>query len=249
MRNRAEVLRITRDWPLERIVTATLWGEIRSGTDEQVLNVAHVIRNRVRARLRADGKDDWWGEGYNGVCLARSQFSCWWDRQQERLLTVDETDTQYVRLLALARQVMNWRGPDPTHGSTHYHTVASPVPAWGEILNHQTLNDGLHIFYRDPTARLPEDAETTLARATPPSQVGPATVTLSQVVNGLKETETVKTAADNLGIGAALPYITTICLVIGVIGGIAWWYRRGLSLNKPWALWVHDKLPAMPWSK
>lgn len=249
MRNRAEILRLTRDWPLERIVAATLWGEIRNGNDEQVMNVAHVIRNRVRARLRADGKDDWWGEGYNGVCLARAQFSCWWDTQQERLLVVDETDTAYARMLVLARQIMNWRGADPTNGSTHYHTVTLTPPNWGEILNHKTLDDGKHIFYRDPTARLPEDAERTLARATPPTQTGPATVTVSQVVNGLKETETVKTAADNMGVAWALPYVTVICVAIGLVGALAWWYRRGLSLNKPWAIWVSERMPSMPWDK
>lgn len=170
-------------FPDEKIVALTLWGEIRGGSSAQKLNVANVIRNRVRATLRrpGDNRPDWWGEGWRGVCLARSQFSCWFDAQRDRMLALPETDRGYQACLGIARRVMAGRDPDPTNGATHYHTVARPEgvtmwpPNWGDVLQHETLRDGLHIFYRDPKARYPEDAVAAAAAATPATNTGPAT--------------------------------------------------------------------------
>lgn len=169
--------------PDEKIVALTLWGEIRGGSSAQKLNVANVIRNRVRATLRREGdnRPDWWGEGWRGVCLARAQFSCWFDAQRERMLTLPETDRQYQACLGIARRVMAGRDPDPTNGATHYHTIARPEgvttwpPAWGDVLRNETIRDGAHVFYRDPRARYPEDAIAAAAAATPSSNTGPAT--------------------------------------------------------------------------
>lgn len=168
-------------FPDEKVVALTLWGEIRGGSTAQKVNVANVIRNRVRAQLRSDGRPDWWGEGWRGVCLANRQFSCWFDAQRDRMMALPETDRQYQACLGIARRVMAGRDSDPTNGATHYHTIARPEgvttwpPAWGDVLRHETIRDGAHVFYRDPRARYPEDAIAAAAAATPSSNTGPAT--------------------------------------------------------------------------
>lgn len=179
------------DLPEDRIVALTLWGEIRGGSTAQKLNVGNVIRNRVRAQLRSDGRPDWWGEGWRGVCLQRGQFSCWWDRQRDVMLHLPESDRQYQACLSIARRVMAGAEPDPTGGATHYHTLARPdgvrgwPPAWGEILQHQTVTDGLHVFYRDPRARYPEDAIAAARAATPANNTGPAAAVGTAVGTGV----------------------------------------------------------------
>ena len=184
---RRDVLRKVRDWPAEKVVAHTLYGEIRGHTRAQVLNVAMVIRNRVRGQINADAtKPDWWGEGWTGVSLARAQFSCWWDAQQEKLLSDLSTDQEYLRLLSIAREVIAWRDPDPTQSATHYHTPAVS-PNWGAILDHKTIEDGAHIFYRDPAVRFPEDLVAAVHNSTPNSAPGPwAVITSGGLVGAIQ---------------------------------------------------------------
>ena len=144
----------------ERIVALTLWGEIRGGSLAQQINVANVIANRVRADIHGDGKPDWWGEGWRGVCLAKYQFSCWNEggeqSQRAKMLAVPETDRAYLTCLGVARNVMRGALADTTGGSTHYFANGTPVPSWANAFP-KTTNDGLHTFYRDPSAKFPED--------------------------------------------------------------------------------------------
>ena len=57
------------------ILARTLWGEARGEGVAGQIAVAWSIRNRVEMDLHNDGKPDWWGEGYAGVCKKPYQFS------------------------------------------------------------------------------------------------------------------------------------------------------------------------------
>ena len=222
----------------EKIVALTLWGEIRGGSTAQKLNVANVIRNRVRARLRREGdnRPDWWGEGWRGVCLARAQFSCWFDAQRDRMMELPETDRQYQGCLSIARRVMAGRDPDPTGGATHYHTIAVPPgatrwpPNWGAVLQHETLRDGLHVFYRDPAARFPEDAVGEIASTTPDNNRGPLANLAVQVAAAIVAlagaAEPFRNALDTVGLGPWTPYIALACAGVGIGLAGVWLYRR-----------------------
>lgn len=59
------------------VLARTIWAEARGEGMAGQVAVGWAIRNRVDADLGHDGKADWWGEGYVGVCKAPWQFSCW----------------------------------------------------------------------------------------------------------------------------------------------------------------------------
>lgn len=52
-------------------LTLTLFGEVRHEPLEGILAVAAVVKNRTLQQQR-------FAPDYRGVCLAKSQFSCWW---------------------------------------------------------------------------------------------------------------------------------------------------------------------------
>lgn len=146
------------------VVAITLVGEAGGRPIEDRIAVGCLIRNRVRAQLRADGRPDWWGEGFGGVCLARLQFSCWW---------AEGGYSNFQRVIALARDVVAGRPPsdpaiaavwpetqwiaagivsglvrDRVAGCTHYHTTAmKPGPAWARGVAPACIV-GAHAFYR-----------------------------------------------------------------------------------------------------
>lgn len=144
--------------PLQ-VFAKTLWGEARGQGVLGMEAVAWVIRNRVRADLGGDGKPDWWGEGWIGVCLAPHQFSCWNmdDPNRPLLETVDDSQESFLQALHVASGVMLGLLYDPTNGATHYHTLACPSwahtwpPTWAAGMK-QTAVVGGHAFYRDPAA-------------------------------------------------------------------------------------------------
>lgn len=134
------------------VLARTIWAEARGEGVAGQVAVGRCIRNRVEADLGRDGKPDWWGEGYVGVCQAPWQFSCW-----------NKTDPNYAYLtgakqipeteLARAREaaVAAMTGPtDPTGGATHYYstTMAGP-PKWTGHPARRTTKIGRHIFFKD----------------------------------------------------------------------------------------------------
>lgn len=126
----------------------TLWGEARGESLAGQIAVAWTIRNRVN-----DGKDkSWWGEGYAGVCLAPSQFSCWNKNDPNYPFLSGARDIPF-RELAQARgaadQVIDGKQADPTGGATHYYaTTMTKAPAWAAKAK-QTLALGHHVFFKD----------------------------------------------------------------------------------------------------
>lgn len=131
------------------ILARTVWGEARGEPWIGMVAVAWVIRNRVEADIHDDGKPDWWGEGYPGVCLAPRQFSCWDDHA-----TIGEQTPRTMPIpYAAAAAVMADDERDPTNGATHYHTIARPSwapiwpPDWAATMR-ETARIGRHVFYR-----------------------------------------------------------------------------------------------------
>ena len=141
-------------------VAATLWAEARSEKVEGIIAVANVLRNRVKADLGNDGKADWWGEDYSGVCLARKQFSCWTpnggQRNYDRLLGFMQlltagtpiTDPGQRECIGIAHLITGDYLRDNTQGSNHYHTAAlTPRPSWAKG-HTPAVQVGAHVFYR-----------------------------------------------------------------------------------------------------
>lgn len=155
------------------IVARTIWAEAASdGKDMEA--IACVIRNRVEADIHGDGKPDWWGEGWRGVCLAPWQFSCWNanDPQRARLLAVTEGNARYRKALDVARAAMDWRLADPTGGATHYYASYIAEPAWAKKLT-PTVTIGVHRFFRDDAAKRARPAAPPPASPQAPAPQGP----------------------------------------------------------------------------
>lgn len=133
------------------VVARTLWGEARGEGRQGMEAVAWVIRNRVETDIGNDGKPDWWGEGYEGVCKAPMQFSCWNadDPNREKLPTLHEGMETFREAKAIARSVMLGLVPDPTGGATHYHTKAVSPPWSKSPKVVKTAEIGRHTFFRE----------------------------------------------------------------------------------------------------
>ncbi len=141
------------------VLACTLYGEARSESVEGILAVACVIRNRVKADLGGDGKPDWWGEGYRGVCLQPKQFSCWTPEGGagnfaklegivQALKVGPVTDPRYIECAWIATGVIKDWVRDVTNGADSYHSVAMiPRPSWAQ--NHAPIKQiGKHLLYR-----------------------------------------------------------------------------------------------------
>jgi spore germination cell wall hydrolase CwlJ-like protein len=134
------------------VLARTLWGEARGEGAAGQIAVAWSIRNRVEMDLHNDGKPDWWGEGYAGVCQKAWQFSCW-NKNDPNFPYLSGAKQIPFRELAQARiaadQVIDGKQPDPTSGATHYYATTMPkAPAWAAKAK-QTLKMGHHIFFKD----------------------------------------------------------------------------------------------------
>jgi N-acetylmuramoyl-L-alanine amidase len=134
------------------ILARTLYGEARGEGVAGQIAVAWTIRNRVEMDLHNDGKPDWWGEGYAGVCLKKYQFSCW-NKNDPNFPFLSGARQIPFRELAQARiaadQVIDGKVPDPTDGATHYYATTMPkAPVWAAKAK-QTLKLGHHVFFKD----------------------------------------------------------------------------------------------------
>jgi N-acetylmuramoyl-L-alanine amidase len=130
------------------ILARTIWGEARGGGYSGMAAVASVIMNRVNLDLNHDGKPDWWGEGVQGVCLKKWQFSCWLENDPNRakLLAVNERDGLFRQALAIARKAVAGEMKDETKGATHYHAIYM-TPKWA-VGKRWCARIGRHLFYR-----------------------------------------------------------------------------------------------------
>jgi len=129
-----------------KALIATLYGEAAGEPIHSQIAVGCVIRNRVNIDLGKDGKPDWWGEGYRGCCLAKAQFSCWWENGKnadrtyalaEALITgkpIGEASL-LAQLAWVAEGIIGEQLQDVTRAATHYVTtalLAAAPPAWAK---------------------------------------------------------------------------------------------------------------------
>ncbi|WP_324730963.1 cell wall hydrolase [Pseudomonas paeninsulae] len=130
----------------------TLWGEARGEGAAGQIAVAWCIRNRVEMDLHNDGKPDWWGEGYVGVCRAPWQFSCWNKNDPNFAYLVGQKlipAGQFLTARESALAVIDGHEPDPTDGATHYYSTSmKTAPKWAARAQ-LTRKIGRHLFYRD----------------------------------------------------------------------------------------------------
>lgn len=134
------------------ILARTLWGEARGEGLQGQIAVAWSIRNRVEMDLHNDGKPDWWGEGYAGVCLKAWQFSCW-NKNDPNFPYLSGAKQipfrEFAQAQIAADLVIDGKQPDPTGGATHYYATTMPKPPNWIVGAKQTLKMGHHIFFRD----------------------------------------------------------------------------------------------------
>lgn len=118
----------------------TLWGEARGDGVRGMQAVANVITNRVN-------RGGWYGATYQEVCLKPYQFSCWLDTDPnyEKLLRVNEKDSQFAQAVQIAKKAYNGELPDITGGAVNYH-AKSVNPYWAKSMS-KTATIGNHIFY------------------------------------------------------------------------------------------------------
>lgn len=136
--------------PDEDVVARTIWGEARNQGRDGMVAVGCVIRNRVEADFGNDGKPDWWGEGWEGVCKAKLQFSCWnpGDPNLPKLRSVGMTDEKFRMASDIARGIIGGEIADNTAGADHYCTRAvAPTTTWA--MNRKPVATiGAHLFYK-----------------------------------------------------------------------------------------------------
>lgn len=134
------------------LLARTIWGEARGEGIAGQVAVGWTIRNRVEMDLGRDGKPDWWGEGYEGVCRAPWQFSCWNKNDPNYPYLSGARDipnSQYMLAREAAVAVIEGRQPDPTGGATHYYATTMPkAPKWASRAA-RTCKIGRHIFFKD----------------------------------------------------------------------------------------------------
>ena len=123
----------------------TMWGEARSGGEEAMRAVGHVIDNRRRLGRHGSFVTETVSEAW--------QFSCWnrGDPNREAMLNIDRlrsgTREHEMWLVAkrLAGEILSERSSDPTGGALFYHTTAVS-PRWSRGVAPTALIGG-HLFF------------------------------------------------------------------------------------------------------
>jgi spore germination cell wall hydrolase CwlJ-like protein len=127
----------------------TMWGEARSGGEEAMRAVGHVIDNRRRSGAHGAYATETVSEAW--------QFSCWnkGDPNYAAMLNVDSLrpdsgdHAMWLAAKRLAAEILSGRSADPTGGALFYHTSAVS-PRWSAGLVPDRVIGG-HLFFR--TAR------------------------------------------------------------------------------------------------
>jgi len=135
----------------------TVFGEARREPLVGQHAIAWVVRNRLLEPRR-------FGDSWKGVCLRRSQFSCWYEwggaanygavMAAARHLGDGHTPapgSALAKALQVADDVMGGRAPDPTRGANHYFAPVAMdppgrVPAWAQGKEPTAVLGG-HRFY------------------------------------------------------------------------------------------------------
>lgn len=134
------------------VLAKTVWAESRNQGLEGQIAVAWSIRNRVDMDLHSDGKPDWWGEGYEGVCKAPWQYSCWnkGDPNYPYLTGMKPIRLAELQIAQKAATIaMTGQEKDPTKGATHYYAASMKKPPVWAAHGTKTVQIGGHIFFKD----------------------------------------------------------------------------------------------------
>jgi spore germination cell wall hydrolase CwlJ-like protein len=124
----------------------TMWGEARSGGEEAMRAVGHVIANR-----RAAGHH---GDYVTETVSAPRQFSAWnaSDPNRRAMIEIDalragsRDDAMWQAAKRLAEEILAGRSADPTGGALFYHT-AEVAPLWSRGME-PVARIGGHLFFR-----------------------------------------------------------------------------------------------------
>lgn len=117
---RQELRDAVRRLPSRSVLALTVWGEARGEPVEGQVAVAWVIKNRAASRRQT----------IQTVCLAKWQFSCWWEDSANARLLAERAEAmlagrilpepKWLELLQRCHQVLVGAIPDPTGGATFY---------------------------------------------------------------------------------------------------------------------------------
>lgn len=153
----AELRDAVRRLPARSVLGLTVDAEARGEPVEGQNAVAWVIKNRAARRRQT----------VQQVCLAKWQFSCWWedsansrrlfDRAERMLAGQILPDAKWLDLLQRCHQVLVGSIPDPTGGADHYllttlRESADNAPSWAQGMP-VVATIGRHTFLRDSLER------------------------------------------------------------------------------------------------
>ena len=109
-----------------------VYHEARGESDVGQKAIAHVTLNRA--------------EHESNICptvYEKGQFS--WTKHKKNK-KVDKDSQDWKRAFEIAKQVLNHKTHDPTHGATHFHHP-KVKPNWRKTLK-KTTKIGNHVFYK-----------------------------------------------------------------------------------------------------
>jgi len=128
------------------ICARTIYGEARGEYQAHgpaaLIAVGNVILNRHK-------RPEKYGKTVADICLKPRQFSCWDQKDPNRLVIQGDTimtDPVFNICLIIARKIVEGLWPDLTRGSDHYHNT-SCLPYWARAGKVQ-LRLGKHVFYK-----------------------------------------------------------------------------------------------------
>ena len=119
-----------------RVMAHASYYEARNQSDEGVVAVMHVIKNRVAHKA--------WPDTVKGVVYQKNQFSYLWDGSTKKAMKKE----QHKRMAVLANKVLNGVVESPVADSVFYHKVKMDAyPSWSKrVTKVGVLGD--HIFYK-----------------------------------------------------------------------------------------------------
>ena len=118
-----------------RVMAHASYYEARNQSDEGVVAVMHVIKNRVAHKA--------WPDTVKGVVYQKNQFSYLWDGSTKKAMKKE----QHKRMAVLAHKVLNGVVESPVGDSVFYHTRYIKKPGWSKrVTKVGVLGD--HIFYK-----------------------------------------------------------------------------------------------------
>lgn len=119
-----------------KVMASAGYYEARNQSDEGVVAVMHVIKNRVAHKT--------WPNTVKGVVYQKNQFSYLWDSSTKKVMKKE----QHKRMAVLAHKVLNGVVESPVADSVFYHTAGmKKYPSWSKrVTKVGVLGD--HIFYK-----------------------------------------------------------------------------------------------------